>query len=56
MGAMTNNGVGVAGHDWQARLMMVRVLGNEMGFGTQQRVYRRRIQYAVDNGAQRHLT
>ncbi|MGI5819408.1 MAG: S8 family serine peptidase [Armatimonadota bacterium] len=49
IGAMTNNRVGVAGHDWQAQIMPVRVL-NEMGFGLSSWIVGG-IQYAVDNGA-----
>ena len=48
VGAITNNGVGVAGHDWGARLMMVRVLGFEGGTNS---ACIEGIQYAIDNGA-----
>ncbi|MGM0492784.1 MAG: S8 family serine peptidase [Armatimonadota bacterium] len=49
IGAMTNNATGVAGADWQAQLMPLRVL-DETGFGLMSFLISA-IQYAADNGA-----
>jgi subtilisin family serine protease len=49
-GALTNNGVGVAGMDWQARLMPVRVLGED-GVGSLSQVTSG-INFAYTNGAE----
>ena len=49
IGALSNNAVGVTGHDWQTQIMAVRVL-DEMGFGFVSG-FISGIQYAVDNGA-----
>lgn len=48
VGATTNNGIGVAGHDWACQLMMLRVLGFTGGTDT---MVMNGIQYAIDNGA-----
>ncbi len=49
VGATTDNGIGVAGHDWACQLMMVRVL-DLLGSGTDSTVVAG-VQYAIDNGA-----
>jgi thermitase len=50
IGAATNNQLGVAGHDWAARLMMIRVFGpGDEGSPTS--VCMAGVQYAIDNGA-----
>lgn len=46
---VTNNGVGVAGVNWQARLMPIKVL-NEAGIGSVSHIIDG-IEWAVDNGA-----
>lgn len=49
IGAVTNNEIGVAGHDWACRLMMLRIFGPS-GSSTVSRGIEA-VQYAVDNGA-----
>ncbi|HET9495176.1 MAG TPA: S8 family serine peptidase, partial [Chloroflexia bacterium] len=48
--ASSNNGRGVAGVSWGARIMPVKVLGGERGSGSDEQVARG-IRWAVDNGA-----
>jgi subtilisin family serine protease len=48
--ATGNNGAGVAGLDWSAKIMPIKVL-NSAGNGTELNVYQG-IMYAVDHGAQ----
>lgn len=48
VGATTNNGIGVAGHDWACQLMMLRVVGFAGGSDT---MALSGIQYAIDMGA-----
>lgn len=48
-GAASNNGIGVAGVDWQARIMSVRVLGTQ-GVGGESAIIEG-IAYAVSQGA-----
>ena len=48
--ASSNNGRGVAGVSWGARLMPVKVLGGDQGSGSDEMVARG-IRWAVDNGA-----
>ncbi|MCX7599318.1 MAG: S8 family serine peptidase, partial [Armatimonadetes bacterium] len=50
VGAATNNGVGVAGHDWACRLMVIRSL-SEAGVGTDVAILGG-IDYALAMGAQ----
>jgi len=50
IGAATNNATGVAGHDWECRLMTLRVF-DEDGGGCTTDVVIAAIDYAVDNGA-----
>jgi len=49
VGADSNNGVGVAGHDWNCRLMAVQVFG-PVG-GSPDSLIMEGFNYAVDNGA-----
>ncbi len=49
IGAATNNTVGVAGHDWACRLMILRVFGPAGSTATS--IVLRGVQYAIDNGA-----
>lgn len=49
IGAVGNNGQGIAGLNWNARLMNVRILDN-LGIGTSVSA-RKGIEYAVKNGA-----
>ncbi|MBC7286630.1 MAG: S8 family serine peptidase, partial [Armatimonadetes bacterium] len=49
IGAATNNGVGVAGQDWQCRLMVLRVF-DEAGAGTVDDLLSA-MDYAIANGA-----
>ena len=48
--ASSNNGRGIAGVAWGARIMPVKVLGGERGSGSDEMVARG-IRWAVDNGA-----
>lgn len=50
IGALTNNGLGVAGVNWSVRLMPLRILGTT-GTGTEERLATA-VRYAVQNGAQ----
>lgn len=47
--ASTNNGLGIAGVDWNAKIMTVQAL-NRYGVGSEETIIRG-INYAVDNGA-----
>ena len=49
IGASTNNGIGVAGHDWSCQIMPVRVFGPAVG--SPDSLVIQGFQYAVDNGA-----
>ena len=50
IGALTNNNKGVAGHDWECRIMVIRVL-DENGGGATETTFLSAIDYAIDNGA-----
>ncbi len=50
IGALTNNGKGVAGHDWECRIMVLRVFDENGGGATESR-FLAAINYAIDNGA-----